>query len=268
MHFRSKDGQIELPGAGVAGKTDNVVVEAEQRKEVVDVVPLHVPAASTVHNEPRSIDFTDNGRTNYLNPDTDLESSDNVQARECSSQEISSTAVDQVISGVSGEHGTAVTDDAELRYKTGDASLEVSSATDVDQGAPVALGDNEAVVVDEVKPSSATGSESGTVREASDVCQTGESSDFAADYQSNNNQKEIFDASTACGELVSPIEGPRLSDMTSEPGVKAPCMAQETGTSDETCKDVENINACNRSSQEVETKCVEGMQSFSPVILL
>ncbi|KAM0869750.1 hypothetical protein ACQ4PT_040479 [Festuca glaucescens] len=252
-----KQGQLELPGAGVADKTDNLVVEAEPRKgvetEVLDVVPLDVPAASTVHNEPRSIDFINNASL-----DTELETSDHVQAMECSSQEVSSTTVDQVISGVTEEHGTAVTDDAELRCKTGDASLEISSEAAVDQGEPVALGDNKAVVVDEVKPSSTTGSESDVVREASDICQTGESRDFAADYQSNNDQPEIFDASTTCEELVSPIEGPRLSDETLEPGV-----AQETGSSDVTCKDVENINACNISSQEVETKCLGVLEPSS-----
>ncbi|KAM0861796.1 hypothetical protein ACQ4PT_045650 [Festuca glaucescens] len=257
-----KQGQFELPGAGVADKTDNVVLEAEPRKgveaEVVDVVQLDVPAASTVHNEPRSIDFINNPSL-----DTELETSDHVQAMECSSQEVSSTTVDQVISGVTEEHGTAVTDDAELRCKTGDASLEVSSEAAVDQGEPVALGDNKAVVVDEVKPSSATGSESDVVREASDICQTGESHDLAADYQSNSDQPEIFDASATCEELVFPIECPRLSDETLEPGVKAPCTVQEMGSSDVTCEDVENINACNISSQEVETKCLEVLEPSS-----
>ncbi|CAM0952076.1 unnamed protein product [Alopecurus aequalis] len=241
-----KHEQVELPGADVADKSDDAVVEAESSKEVEtvdDLVPLHVPAASTAHIEPRSIDL-----------DTELESSDSVQARECSSQEISSPTGDQVISDVSGENGTAVTDDAEIRYKTGDASLEVSTE------AAVALGDNEAVVVDEVKPSSATGSESDVVREASGICQTGESRDFTADYQSNNDQPDILDASTTCEELVSPIEDPCLSDVTLEPEAKAPCTAQEKGTSDETCKDVENINACSRSSQEVETKCLEVLE--------
>jgi len=269
--------QLELPGAGVADKSDNVVVEAEPRKEVemevVDVVPLHVPPPSTDHNEPRSVDFINNDRINHLNPNTELESSDDVQARECSSQEISSTTVDQVISGVSGEHGTAVTDDAELRSKAGDASLEISSEGAVDQGEPVALGENKAAVADEVKPSSATGSESDVVREASDICQTGESRDFTAVYQSNNDQPDIFDTSTTCEELVSPVEGLHLSDVTLEPGVKAPCTAQEMGMSDETCKDVgmsdvtckdvENINACNISSQDVETKCLEVLEHSS-----
>ncbi|KAK1632000.1 hypothetical protein QYE76_006315 [Lolium multiflorum] len=257
-----KQGQFELPGAGVADKADNVVLEAEPRNgvetEVVDVVRLDVPAASTVHNEPRSIDFINNASL-----DTELETSDHVQAMECSSQEVSSTTVDQVISGVTEEHGTAVADDAELRCKQGDASLEVSSEASVDQGEPVAFGDNKAVVVDEVKPSSATGNESDVVREASDICQTGESHDLAADYQSNSDQPEIFDASATCEELVSPIEGPRLSDETLEPGVKAPCSAQEMGSSDVTCKDVENINACNISSQEVETKCLEVLEPSS-----
>uniref|UniRef100_A0ACD5YGK3 Uncharacterized protein n=1 Tax=Avena sativa TaxID=4498 RepID=A0ACD5YGK3_AVESA len=272
-----KHEQLELPGAGVADKSDNVVVEAEPRKEVetevVDVVPLHVPAPSTDHNEPRSVDFINNDRINHLNPNTELESSDDVQARECSSQEISSTTVDQVISGVSGEHGTAVTDDAELRSKAGDASLEISSEGAVDQGEPVALGENKAAVADEVKPSSATGSESDVVCEASDICQTSESRDFTAVYQSNNDQPDIFDTSTTCEELVSPVEGLHLSDVTLEPGVKAPCTAQEMGMSDETCKDVgmsdvtckdvENINACNISSQDVETKCLEVLEHSS-----
>jgi hypothetical protein len=244
-----KQGQLELPGAGVADKSDNVVVEAEPVKEaeteVVDVVPSDVPAASTVHNEPRSIDFINNDKINYQNLDTELECSDHVEERECSSQEISRTTVDQVISGVSGEHGTVVTDDAELRYKTGDASLEISSEAAVDQGEHVALGHSKAVVVGDIKLSSATGSKSVVVSEASE------------------DQTEIFDASTTCEELVSPtIEGPHLSDVTLEPEVKSPCMAREMGMSDVTCKDAENINACNISSQEVETKCLEGMQSF------
>lgn len=255
-------GQLELPGAGVADKSDNVVVEAEPRKEVetevVDVVPLHVTADSAGHSEPRSINCN-----NDDGPDTEFESSDHVQAMESSSQETSSTTSDQVLSGASGEHGTAVTGDAEIRHKTGDGSLEISSEAAVDQGEPVALGDNKAVVVDDIKLSSATGSESDVVCEASDICQTGESHDFAADHQSNNDQPEIFDASTTCEELVSLTEGPCLSEVTLEPGVKAPCMAQEMGTSDVTCKDVENINACNISSQEVETKCLEVLQPSS-----
>uniref|UniRef100_A0A453L5K6 Proton pump-interactor 1 n=1 Tax=Aegilops tauschii subsp. strangulata TaxID=200361 RepID=A0A453L5K6_AEGTS len=245
----AQNEQLELPGTGAAAadKSDNAVVEAEPGKEmeVVEDVALHAAAASTFHNEPRSIDFIDN---NYVKPDTELESCDHVQAEECNSDEISSTAVDEVISGVSMDHGTAVTDDAELRYDTGGASL---SETAVDQGEAVALTDNKASVVDEVKPSSAPGSESG------DVSQIGESRDLVTDCQSNNDQPDILDASTTREELVSLTEYPCLPVVSLESGVKAPHTDKATATSDETSKDTENINACNISSTEVETKSLE-----------
>lgn len=256
-----KHEQLELPGTGAAAadKSDNAVVEAEPGKEmeVVEDVALHAAAASTFHNEPRSIDFIDN---NYVKPDTELESCDHVQAEECNSDEISSTAVDEVISGVSMEHGTAVTDDAELRYDTGDASL---SETAVDQGEAVALTDNKASVVDEVKPSSAIGSISDVAREAGDVSQIGESRDLVTDCQSNNDQSGILDASTTREELVSLTEYPCLPVVTLESGVKAPHTDKATGTSDETSKDTENINACNISSTEVETKSLEVVEPSS-----
>ncbi|VAI33907.1 unnamed protein product [Triticum turgidum subsp. durum] len=250
-----KHEQLELPGTGAAAadKSDNAVVEAEPGKEmeVVEDVALHAAAASTFHNEPRSIDFIDN---NYVKPDTELESCDHVQAEECNSDEISSTAVDEVISGVSTEHGTAVTDDAELRYDTGGASL---SETAVDQGEAVALTDNKASVVDEVKPSSAPESESDVAPEAGDVSQIGESRDLVTDCQSNNDQPDILDTSTTREELVSLTEYPCLPVVTLESGVKAPHTDKATATSDETSKDTENINACNISSTEVETKSLE-----------
>ncbi|KAI4968149.1 hypothetical protein ZWY2020_005261 [Hordeum vulgare] len=127
--------QLELPGtsAAAADKSDNVVAEAEPGKEmeVVEDVALHVAEASTFHNEPMSIDFIDN---KYVKLDTDLGSCDHVQAEERNFDEISSTAIDEVISGVSMEHGTDVADDAELRYDTRDASL---SETVVDQGSGI-----------------------------------------------------------------------------------------------------------------------------------
>uniref|UniRef100_A0A453L4X9 Proton pump-interactor 1 n=1 Tax=Aegilops tauschii subsp. strangulata TaxID=200361 RepID=A0A453L4X9_AEGTS len=251
----AQNEQLELPGTGAAAadKSDNAVVEAEPGKEmeVVEDVALHAAAASTFHNEPRSIDFIDN---NYVKPDTELESCDHVQAEECNSDEISSTAVDEVISGVSMDHGTAVTDDAELRYDTGGASL---SETAVDQGEAVALTDNKASVVDEVKPSSAPGSESG------DVSQIGESRDLVTDCQSNNDQPDILDASTTREELVSLTEYPCLPVVSLESGVKAPHTDKATATSDETSKDTENINACNISSTEVETKSLEVVEPSS-----
>ncbi|XBH70883.1 hypothetical protein VPH35_098448 [Triticum aestivum] len=226
----AQNEQLELPGTGAAAadKSDNAVVEAEPGKEmeVVEDVALHAAAASTFHNEPRSIDFIDN---NYVKPDTELESCDHVQAEECNSDEISSTAVDEVISGVSMDHGTAVTDDAELRYDTGD----------------------------EVKPSSAPGSESG------DVSQIGESRDLVTDCQSNNDQPDILDASTTREELVSLTEYPCLPVVSLESGVKAPHTDKATATSDETSKDTENINACNISSTEVETKSLEVVEPSS-----
>ncbi|EMS56954.1 hypothetical protein TRIUR3_15970 [Triticum urartu] len=250
-----KHEQLELPGTGAAAavKSDNAVIEAEPGKEmeVVEDVVLHAAAASTFHNEPRSIDFTDN---DYVKPDTELESCDHVQAEECNSDEISSTTVNEVISGVSMEHETAVTDDAELRYDTGDASL---SETAVDEGEAVASTDNNASVVDEVTPSSATGSESDVAGEAGDVSQVGESCDLVTDCQSNNDQPDILDASTTREELVSLTEYPCLPVVTLESGVKAPHTDKATGTSDETSKDTENINACNISSTEVETKSLE-----------
>ncbi|KAF7066244.1 hypothetical protein CFC21_072262 [Triticum aestivum] len=256
-----KHEQLELPGTGAAAadKSDNAVVEAEPGKEmeVVEDVALHAAAASTFHNEPRSIDFIDN---NYVKPDTELESCDHVQAEECNSDEISSTAVDEVISGVSTEHGTAVTDDAELRYDTGGASL---SETAVDQGEAVALTDNKASVVDEVKPSSAPGSESDVAPEAGDVSQIGESRDLVTDCQSNNDQPDILDTSTTREELVSLTEYPCLPVVTLESGVKAPHTDKATATSDETSKDTENINACNISSTEVETKSLEVVEPSS-----
>ncbi|KAI5001302.1 hypothetical protein ZWY2020_025952 [Hordeum vulgare] len=161
--------QLELPGtdAAAADKSDNVVVEAELGKEmeVVEDVALHVAEESTFHNEPMSIDFIDN---KYVKLDTELGSCDHVQAEERNFDEISSTAIDEVISGVSMKHGTDVAGDAELRYDTGDASL---SETVVDQGEAVTLTDDKAAIVDEVKPSSATGSESDVAREAGDVSQ-------------------------------------------------------------------------------------------------
>ncbi|KAM3258417.1 hypothetical protein ACQJBY_050276 [Aegilops geniculata] len=256
-----KHEQLELPGTGAAAadKSDNAVVEAEPGKEmeVVEDVALHAAAASTFHNEPRSIDFIDN---NYVKPDTELESCDHVQAEECNSDEISSTAVDEVIAGVSMEHGTAVTDDAELRCDTGGASL---SETAVDQGEAVALPDNKDSVVDEVKPSSAPGSESDVAPEAGDVSQIGESRDLVTDCQSNNDQPDILDASTTREELVSLTEYPCLPVVTLESGVKAPHTDKVTATSDETSKDTENINACNISSTEVETKSLEVVEPSS-----
>ncbi|VAI19111.1 unnamed protein product [Triticum turgidum subsp. durum] len=195
--------------------------------EVVEDVVLHAAAVSIFHNEPRSIDFTDN---DYVKPDTELESCDHVQAEECNSDEISSTTVNEVISGVSMEHETAVTDDAELRYDTGDASL---SETAVDEG------------------------------EAGDVLQVGESCDLVTDCQSNNDQPDILDASTTREELVSLTEYPCLPVVTLESGVKAPHTDKATGTSDETSKDTENINACNISSTEVETKSLEVVEPSS-----
>ncbi|KAI4963952.1 hypothetical protein ZWY2020_008634 [Hordeum vulgare] len=132
--------------------------------EVVEDVALHVAEESTFPNEPMSIDFIDN---TYVKLDTELGSCDHVQAEERNFDEISSTAIDEVISGVSMKHGTDVAGDADLRYDTGDASLE----TVVDQGEAVTLTDDKAAIVDEVKPSSATGSESDVAREAGDVSQ-------------------------------------------------------------------------------------------------
>ncbi|VAI19106.1 unnamed protein product [Triticum turgidum subsp. durum] len=256
-----KHEQLELPGTGAAAavKSDNAVIEAEPGKEmeVVEDVVLHAAAVSIFHNEPRSIDFTDN---DYVKPDTELESCDHVQAEECNSDEISSTTVNEVISGVSMEHETAVTDDAELRYDTGDASL---SETAVDEGEAVASTDNKASVVDEVTPSSATGSESDVAGEAGDVLQVGESCDLVTDCQSNNDQPDILDASTTREELVSLTEYPCLPVVTLESGVKAPHTDKATGTSDETSKDTENINACNISSTEVETKSLEVVEPSS-----
>ncbi|XP_044949825.1 uncharacterized protein LOC123399478 [Hordeum vulgare subsp. vulgare] len=253
--------QLELPGTGAAAadKSDNVVVEAEPGKEmeVVEDVALHVAEASTFHNEPRSIDFIDN---KYVQPDTELEICDHVQAEERNSDEISSTAIDEVISGVSVEHGTAVADDAELRHDTGDASLSEAA---VDQGEAVGLTDDKAAVVDEVKPSSATGSESDVAREAGDVSQIVESRDLVTDCQSNNDQSDILDASTTREELVSLTEYPSLPVVTLESGVKAPHSNKATGTSDKTSKDTENINACNLSSTEVETKSLEVVEPSS-----
>lgn len=264
-----KHEQLELPGAGVADKGDHVVVEAEPREEaeleVVDSVPLCAPAASTFHDEPRSIALDDNDRVKHSSPGTELESCDDIQPEECGSQEISSSIVDEVTSGASMEHGTAVTSGVELTNESGDASLEISSGTAADQGEPVALSENKAIEVDNVKPSPATVDESAVVGEASDISPTDGPSHFVADCQPHHDQPEICHTSTACKQLVSSIEDPRPSGVTLESGVKSPFTDKETPPSDEACKDIcyGTINSSNKSSQVVEAKSLEALGPLS-----
>jgi hypothetical protein len=245
--------KIEAPSAGQPNVTENDVAEVEPTKEhereVVDAVPLQ--EASTFHNEPRSIDLVDSDNINHSSSVTELESCDHVHTEESRSREISETAVEKLVSGASLEHGTMVRDEAEITPETENGSQEEPSDAAVDHGEPVELkGELE---VDDAQLGSTTGYDSLAFDTAGSISEKDESSETVGGSKSQEKQSEICNTSTTSDELSATI------------GNEVPSPINEV---DETCNGTcpENVNVSIKSSEEVETKCLEGKQPFFAAI--
>ncbi|RLN33125.1 uncharacterized protein C2845_PM03G01730 [Panicum miliaceum] len=242
--------KIEAPSAGQPNVTENDVAEVEPTKEhereVVDAVPLQ--EASTFHNEPRSIDLVDSDSINHSSLVTELESCDHVHTEESRSREISEIAVEKLVSGASLEHGTTVGNEAEITPETENGSQEEPSDAAVDHGEPVELKGE--LGVDDAQLGSTTGYDSLAFDTAGSISEKDESSEAVGGSKSQEKQSEICNTSTMSDERSATI------------GNEVPSPINEV---DETCNGTcpENVNVTIKSSEEVETKCLEALEPSS-----
>jgi hypothetical protein len=196
--------QLEASDVDQLNEIENDVAEAEAMQEVETDVSNAVPlqadpasSASTYHNEPQPTELVDGGSFKHSSPlSTELEHCDRALTEENRSQEISDTTADQLVSGASLEHGSAVVGEAELSSVTRDVSQDKPSDSAVDEGEPVTLNADEIVVADVAEPSSATRHES--AEEVEDIYKKEDSSDIAGDNTFHGDQPETCNASTAC----------------------------------------------------------------------
>ncbi|KAG2644318.1 hypothetical protein PVAP13_2KG411495 [Panicum virgatum] len=242
--------KIEAASAGQSNVIENDVAEVEPKKEhereVVDAIPLQ--KASTFHNEQRSIDLVDSDSINHSIMVTELESCDHVHTEESRSREISETAIEKLVSGVSLEHATMVGDEAEMTPETENGSQEESSDAAVDHGEPVQLKGE--LVVDDAQLGSTTGYDSLVSDTAGSISEKDESSETVGGSKSQENQSEIFNTSTKSDERSATI------------GNEVPSPINEA---DETCNGTcpENVNVSIKCSEEVKTKCLEALEPSS-----
>ncbi|KAG2635883.1 uncharacterized protein LOC120661102 [Panicum virgatum] len=241
--------KIEAATSGQPNVIENDVAEVEPKKEhereVVDAVPLQ--EALTFHNEQSSIDLVGSDSINHSSPVTELESCDLVHTEECRSREISETAVDKLVSGVSLEHETMVGHEAEMTPEENGSQEEPSDAA-IDHGEPAELrGELE---VDDAQLGSTTGYDSIASDTAGSISEKDELSETVGGSKSQENQSEIFNTSTTSDERSATI------------GNEVPSPINEE---DETCNGTcpENVNVSIKCSEEVETKCLEALEPSS-----
>ncbi|KAL6656257.1 hypothetical protein ACP70R_007083 [Stipagrostis hirtigluma subsp. patula] len=251
--------ELETSGVSLTNEIENDAPDAELKKEsdmeVVDAVPLQATAASaasTFCNDSTPIDLADTDSFKHPSPGTELEYCDSLHTEKSRSLEISN--IEQVVSGDSLEHGTAVGDESELTSETAVESQEKTSAAAIDQGVPFALNEDEPVVVDDAQLSSASGGESAVVDEDEKISKKDESVDIFGNSKSHENQPQICNASTMCDDRSS-----RIGNEGSLPVNEVAFPIEEPCPSDETCKDTfsENVNASVKSSNGVEMKYLE-----------
>jgi len=272
--------KVEAPG-GQAHEIENsseVEPKKEFEMEVDDDVPLQeaaASAASVFHSEPRSIDLVENDCCNHSSPTTVLESCDHALTEESRSQEISMTTVEQPICGASLEHGTMVVDEAETNSATGNGSKEKSSDVAVDQVEPINLNVDELVAVNDDQPSFVPNCESASLDKPGCFSKKDDSSEIVEDSKSLENQSEICNAE--CSSRIA-NEGPSPINMSDECSSRianedpsriandgspneASHLTEEPCLSDKSCNtiDYENGNEPAKSSDVVETKCVEAL---------
>ncbi|KAK3133701.1 hypothetical protein QOZ80_6AG0539890 [Eleusine coracana subsp. coracana] len=215
----------------------NDVAEAEIMQEVNTEVSAAVPLqaaaaspASTSHNETQPTELIDGGSFKHSSPlATELESCDHAHTEESTSRKISNTTADQLVSDVVLEHGSTVVGQAELSSVIGDGSLGKPNDSALDDSEPVTLNADGLIVADDAEPSSATEKGSAGIDKVGDISKKDDDSgDIAGDSKFPEDQSETCNASTAHSVA---------EDSTSE-----------------------SLKASTKSSDLVETKCLEERQ--------